>query len=401
MIKTLPNGIVDFEKIEEGDDARLAHKITPSDVQTFASLTGDFNALHMDEGFARKTSFGKPVVHGMLSASFVSTLIGTLLPGNGALWMSQSLEFLQPVFVGDTLHVYGRVRKKSPGTRMLVLDIEISNQHRQKIVTGESKVKILEIVEEKAMKDENEKVALVIGGSRGIGAAVAKRLALGGYQVVVNYVISAEDASRVVSEIETSNGIAKAMQADVSNQLEVERLSAQIKTTLGRVNALVFCAAPESALLPFEKLSWEDIQVQLDVQVKGAYNCARAFLPQMVEAGSGSMVFVGSIAADGIPPANQSDYVLAKSALIALARSLAVEYGPKGIRVNVVSPGMTRTERIAKLPEKARLLAKAAAPLRRLAEPQEIAETVAFLVSPAASHITGETIRVAGGMVMQ
>lgn len=121
----------------------------------------------------------------------------------------------------------------------------------------------------------------------------------------------------------------------------------------------------------------------------------------MVEQKGGVLIFVGSIAADGVPPLHQVDYVIAKSALSAMARSLAVEYGPKSIRVNVVSPGMTLTERTSHLPEKARLLTKATTPLRRLAEPEDVANTISFLLSPAAEYITGETIRVAGGSVMQ
>src|SRR5206468_11500179 len=118
----------------------------------------------------------------------------------------------------------------------------------------------------------------------------------------------------------------------------------------------------------------------------------------MLQSEGGSIVFLGSIVADGTPPAQQLGYTVAKAGLSALARSLAVELGPKGIRVNVVSPGMTRTSMIETLPEKARMLAKAQAPLRQLADPLDIAQSVVFLLSPAASHITGETIRVCGGI---
>ncbi|MCX6008161.1 MAG: SDR family oxidoreductase, partial [Chloroflexi bacterium] len=152
--------------------------------------------------------------------------------------------------------------------------------------------------------------------------------------------------------------------------------------------------------MPFDDLEWESIQEQLDVQVKGAFNCARVALPRMLEAQSGTLVLIGSIYADNVPPTHQMRYVVAKSALAALARCLAVEYGPKGIRINVVAPGMTQTDMIAHLPDKVKMLTRMQTPLRRLAEPVDIANVVAFLLSSAARHLTGETIRVCGGAVM-
>ena len=120
----------------------------------------------------------------------------------------------------------------------------------------------------------------------------------------------------------------------------------------------------------------------------------------MIHEKSGVFVFLGSIFVDGTPPVQQSAYVVAKAALTALARSLAVEYGPKGIRVNTVSPGLTHTEMISNIPDKVKMLAKMNTPLRRLADPNDIASVITFLLSPAARHITGENLRVCGGLVM-
>jgi 3-oxoacyl-[acyl-carrier protein] reductase len=191
-----------------------------------------------------------------------------------------------------------------------------------------------------------------------------------------------------------------ALRADVADPEQVEALVAAAVEALGPVGALVHCASPPSALRRFGELEWDAFQRQLDTQVRGAYNCARAVLPAMAEAGGGGLVFLGSVAADGAPPAQQSEYVVAKAALTALARSLAVEYGPRGVRVNVVAPGMTRTDMIAHVPDKAKLLTQMQTPLRRLAEPGDVAGAVAFLLGPSAAHVTGETLRVAGGAVM-
>ena len=101
-----------FESINIGDKAELTHKITKSDVEKFVDLTGDDNKIHVDKEYASKTTFKKPVAHGMLGASFISTIIGTKLPGDGALWFAQNIEFLQPVRIGDEITVKAEVIKK-------------------------------------------------------------------------------------------------------------------------------------------------------------------------------------------------------------------------------------------------------------------------------------------------
>ncbi len=130
----------DFESIQPGDTAKLSHTVTAKDVETFAGLTGDDNPLHMDEQYAAKTRFKHRVVHGMLTASFLSTIIGTLLPGRGALYLSQELNFKKPVFINDIIDARVTVIQKITVTRMLVLETTISNQHAQVVITGKAKV---------------------------------------------------------------------------------------------------------------------------------------------------------------------------------------------------------------------------------------------------------------------
>jgi 3-oxoacyl-[acyl-carrier protein] reductase len=396
-----PIRALDFNQIQVNDEMELSHHLTQADIDIFASLTGDFNPLHMDETFARKTPFRKPVVHGMLSAAFISTMIGMLLPGSGSLWTAQTLEFLTPAFVNDTIKVIARVKQKSIATRSLVLQITITNQNGLKLVSGESTLKQLEIQKEQnPMSEEASMIIMVTGSGGGIGAAIAKKLAMQGHAVILTDWRLAEE-EQVLKDITEKGGRAVALQADISNTQQVEQLFSSVKENFGPVQALVHCASPRNTLHPFEELSWEAVQQHLDVQVKGAFNCAQAALPDMLAAQAGAMIFIGSIAADGVPPTQQADYVLSKAALTALARCLAAEYGPKGIRINVVAPGMTQTDMIAHIPEKARILTRMQTPLRCLAEPNDIASVVTFLLSSGARHITGETIRVNGGAGMQ
>jgi 3-oxoacyl-[acyl-carrier protein] reductase len=391
----------DFESIKVGDSAEIEHIILQTEVDAFAALSGDFNPLHVDASFAKTTSFKKPVVHGMLSASFISTMIGMKLPGRGALWSSQTLEFLRPVYVGDRLQIQAIVKQKSGATRTLVLETNVKNQRGESVVTGTARVKVLEpSVKELTTMSSDSRVILVTGASGGIGSAVATKLAAAGHRIVVNYYKSEARAAELVQSLSARGHEALAVRCDVADGTAVDRMFREVEAGLGAVQDIVHCAAPLPEPKAFDALSWGDFQAQLDAQVKGAINCAHAGLPHMIEAGAGSIVLIGSIYSDGVPPVQQSAYVVAKAALSALARTLAVEYGPKGIRVNTVSPGMTQTEMIATVPEKAKLLAKMQAPLRRLAYAEDVADTVAFLLGSGARHISGETIRVCGGAVM-
>jgi 3-oxoacyl-[acyl-carrier protein] reductase len=393
--------MVDFDAIQVGDETELSHLLTKEDVQLFASLTGDFNPLHTDEEFAKKTLFQKPVVHGMLSASFISTMIGMFLPGGGALWMSQTLEFINPAHVGDIIRVVAGVKQKSLATRVLVLQVVVTNQLGKELIRGQSTVKVLEVKNEEKSMDHNVKGAVLItGGSRGIGAATAHKLAADGFPVVINYLSAEEGAQRVVNQIIQEGGRAIALKADVASLEQVKKLFISAEETFGPIQSVVHCAAPGNVPQPFNKLDWDAFQSQIDIHLKGAFNCAKCALPKMVEAKFGSMVFIGTVYTEGVPPVQQARYVVAKAALTSLARCLAAEYGPMNIRVNVVAPGMTQTEMIADLPDKVKMLTKMQTPLRRLAEPEDIAHTIAFLLNPASRHITGQTIAVCGGAVM-
>ena len=410
---------LNFSDIQVGHQVDFSHAVNQQDVDTFAALTGDFNPIHTDPEFARTTAFGKPIVHGMLTSSFISTMIGMLLPGRGALWSDQTLQFTRPVFVGDTITVAAEVAQVSVATRTMILDIKITNQNDHLVVVGRSTVQLMEGVtseEAAAEKRKQEKkaatkatkkqpardggVVLVTGASGGIGAACVKSLAAEGRAVAVNFHTNRTTAEALVSDIAANGGRGIAVEADVSQHDQVEAMFNDIESRLGAVGGLVHTAAPEPEPRAFADTGWPTFEQTLSTQVGGAYHCVSRALPGMLSGNGGSIVLIGSIYGDSAPPAQQSAYVTAKSALSGLARALAVELGPKGIRVNVVAPGMTQTAMIANLPKKAKALAEMNTPLRRLADPQDVADAVAFLIGDQARHITGETLHVSGGVTM-
>ena len=192
-----------FEKINIGDTAEIIHTITQDDIKKFVDLSGDDNRLHVDKEFASKTSFKKPVAHGMIGASFISTIIGTKIPGDGALWYAQNLEFLLPVRVGDKLSVVATVLKKVDRQNSIELQTDIFNQHKQKVTTGIAKVKILEDeTQEEIESIQIEKVALVIGSTGGIGSETARTLAKDGFELILHYNSNKLKAEQLKIELE-------------------------------------------------------------------------------------------------------------------------------------------------------------------------------------------------------
>lgn len=385
-----------------GDFAKIEHVITEDDVNKFAALTGDNNPLHVNKSFAKKTVFKDTVAHGMLGASFVSTLIGKHIPGNGALWVSQHFDFLLPVRVGDTLIIHAKIIEKHESQNILVLETEIMNQHKQTVVKGSAKVKCLQIENQVESSDDkqNEKVVIITGASRGIGATTAEYLASKGYRVVINYSKDYTGAEAVLAAILAKGGEAITYQADVRNSEAVNEMVDKTIETYGTVSGLVYGATSKIIAADFHALEWKDMEDHLNVQFRGAFNCTQRVLKEFMKRKHGSVVFIGSLAADVAPMLKVTSYATAKAALHSLAKSLALEYGPMGLRFNIVSPGMTETGLIADIPEKTRLLTKMQIPLRRLAKPNDIAGAIEFLLSSKAEHITGETLRIYGGQLM-
>ena len=392
----------DFNKIKLGDSASVVKRITEDDIRKFVEITGDNNPLHVDKKFAKTTPFKDIVVHGMLGASFISTVIGTKLPGSGALWVAQSLEFLLPVRLGDELTVTCTVIKKHDNQRLLELDTEIVNQDKQIVLRGHGTVKVLQ---QALPKNEHEngvlqKVAIVTGGAGGIGAAISKRLAADGFSVIINYHTNAQGADDLCSEISKEGGSALAVQADVSTIEGAEKMVHEAIQHFGGVGVVVNNASPRVGPRSFEDMDWQDFQKHIDVQIKGAVLLCKEALPYMVERGQGRIINIVSQEIEGTPTPKWSAYALGKSGVASISRYLAAEYGPKGICVNCVSPGMTDSKMLGDIPEKTQLMTARQTPLRKLAKTDDIAGAVAFLASDDAGHITGQNLNVNGGKVM-
>jgi 3-oxoacyl-[acyl-carrier protein] reductase len=242
------------------------------------------------------------------------------------------------------------------------------------------------------------KVALVTGGSRGIGRATAEVLAELGAHVVLTYVGNETAAAEAVAAIEQSSGKAEALRLDTSDSEACERSIAEVAKRLGRLDVLV-CNAGISIDALVLRLKDEDFERVLSVNLKGAVACARAAIKVMMRAKAGRIVFVSSVVGEMGNP-GQTAYAASKAALLGVTKSLAREYASRGITVNAVTPGYVDTDMTSGLTPDVREKMLLGVPLGRTATVREVAAAVAYLASDEASYVTGHALRVNGGMYM-
>lgn len=244
----------------------------------------------------------------------------------------------------------------------------------------------------------NGKVAVVTGASRGIGRAVAFKLASEGAAVVINYNGSKDRAEEVKKEIETAGGKAEIKQCNVSDYAACEAMFKEIIAEFGSVDILVNNAGiTRDGLLM--KMSEEDFDAVLDTNLKGTFNCIRFVARQMIKQRGGRIINMSSVSGV-LGNAGQANYSASKAGVIGLTKSAARELASRGITVNAVAPGFINTEMTEVLSDKVKEGAVAQIPLGRFGETEDIANAVAFLASDAARYITGQVLNVDGGMAM-
>lgn len=246
-----------------------------------------------------------------------------------------------------------------------------------------------------------DKILIVTGGGRGIGAATCRLAGRNGFAVAVNYQRDEAAASSVVADIEAAGGRAVAIKADVACEDEVERLFAETDARLGRVTHLVNNAGITGRSQRLDQVDTATLKAVFDLNILGSFLCARAAVKRMstLHGGAGgAIVNVSSAAATLGSPGEYVWYAASKGAVDAMTYGLAKEVAREGIRVNAVAPGMILTEIHAASGDPGRIdRIVPNVPLGRIGTPEEIAETILFLLSDAASYVTGAVLRVSGG----
>lgn len=241
-------------------------------------------------------------------------------------------------------------------------------------------------------------VALVTGASRGIGTAIARRLAKDGYRVMINYSSNESRARDVKQQIEAEGGLAEICGFDVSNSTQVDEKFGWIAENFGPVAVLVNNAGItiDGLLL---RLKDEDLDKTLDIDLKGAIYCTRAAAKQMMRARTGSIIQISSVIGE-MGNAGQAAYAAAKAGLIGFSKSVAKEMASRQIRVNVITPGFIETEMTGALTEAQKEAILRSVPLGYIGSTDDVSSLVSFLASPGSRYVTGQIIGVNGGLYM-
>lgn len=242
------------------------------------------------------------------------------------------------------------------------------------------------------------KIAVVTGASRGIGKAIAKKLAAQGASVVINYNGSADKAEEVKAEIESAGGKAMVMQCNVADFSACEQFIKEIVDTFGRIDILVNNAGITRDGLMM-RMSEEDFADVIDTNLKGTFHCIRFASRQMMKQRSGRIINMSSVV--GVAGnAGQVNYSASKAGVIGMTKSAAKELASRGITVNAIAPGFIETDMTNALSDKVKVATLAQIPLARLGQGEDIAAAAAFLASDEAAYITGQVLHVDGGMCM-
>ena len=242
-----------------------------------------------------------------------------------------------------------------------------------------------------------DKVALVTGAAQGIGRAVALILARNGADVVISD-INLEKAEETAKEIEAIGSKAMAVRVNVANPGDVAGMVDAVVARFGRIDILVNNAgiARDKLILRMTEEDWDAV---LDINLKGTFNCTKAVVKQMSKQRSGKIVNIASVSGEMGNP-GQANYSASKAGVIGLTKTIAREFAQRGINVNAIAPGYIQTPMTEALPEKAKEELKRMIPVERLGQPEDVAEAVLFLVSESSSYITGHVLNVNGGIYM-
>ncbi len=244
------------------------------------------------------------------------------------------------------------------------------------------------------------KIALVTGASRGIGAAAAIRLAQGGAAVVINYHQNQSAAEQVLEQVRAKGGRGITFQADVTRGEDIDRMVQAAERELGAIDILVNNAYFPFQVGPLYELAWSDFHRAIEHEVSAFFHSAKACLPNMKEKKSGRIIAVSSRLAQQ-PLPKMGGYAAAKSALESMAQTMAIELGPLGITVNVVTPAFTLTDASMIMPEAYKERVKETRPLKKHLYPEDVAGAIAFLAGDEAAMLTGSHILVTGGSHLQ
>ncbi len=396
-----------LEQISKGDQENFRFLVSPQHaLALYKIIQKRIGAPHLSDASHWQTRCD---TSNLLSTSLFSTFAGLVMPGKYASFLNFDVTFNKNIQWNTRYTFSGTVKFKSPLTSILVENISICETENRMTSNASGKIQVkvndlsyqmpsIEFLRENEMDLKlKDKVVLITGASRGIGETTAKLFSLHGSKVIVNYNKNKESAQKVVDEIISGGGEACAIQADVSDHWQVKEMVSSAYGKYGMIHILINNAHHDARPGPFLELTWDDFQKDVDVTIKGAVHCCQEVLPLMIKHKFGKIINISTIAVDNPLPGN-TKYVTAKSALVGLTRSLAVEYAPYNITVNIVEPGFVETDLTQYVPKMFLQDIKNSNPMQRNASPGDVAKAIVTMASSLASYTTGQKFIVSGGV---
>jgi len=380
-----------------GESESITHHFTERDIQLFQSLTGDNNPLHMDEDYASKTSAKGRVVHGMLAASYISTLIGVKIPGYGALWNDFKVNWRKMIRIGDSLRFEATISAINIPLETITLDIKgVGSIDNQIYLDGSAKVTIMsEKKKKKVMSNLENKVVIVTGASGMLGKKICEYLIRSGSKLIVwgrNY--------NKLNQLESNcqGSIVKKISCDFLNREEVKKISQEIHSEFNVAGIIHTAAAPLNFIESASSENTPELEKHLEVQVYGLNSLVTDFVNIESDEENRFVINILTEAVIDSPPLNMSAYVCGKMASLGLMRSYAKEHGQKGIRFNCISPGLMDTPYSNEISLRAKKIEEATNPMRKICTPEDVAQATIFLATN--NFVNGANIPVTGGQRM-
>lgn len=389
---------------EVGDRESISHKVTQGEILSFAELSGDDNPMHVDEAYVSSRGYRGLVSHGILTAALVSRVIGTRLPGRGALWTSQDLEFSGVVHPGDVITAEVEVKRVVAKDNLLILEAEVRNQSGDVVLRGQGRVHYTKTqpAPSEPQPRKAPKRALVLGASGSIGRAICAALLADGFECLAVFRDSPDALERMRQDVPADQGNKlRPLLADLTTTAGRAALLKQLGATDAHPLIVVSAASATPRNCPVESLGFESFERALAIDLLPLVELVRFLAPAMKERKFGRIVAIGSTAAVGRPDFGWAPYSTAKAALGAYIKSVALELGAAGVTANLVVPGMTATGMTASLANRFKTIAIADTPTRQLTRPEQVGEMVRYLCSPEGASISGQRLVIDGGREMQ
>lgn len=370
--------------------------ISKEKVLQFADFSGDNNPIHVSKKGSVKYGFESPVAHGGILISEISRIIGTEVPGYGALWNDMDFTFKGTVNWNDTVLIELEVLQSSIAAGMIKIGFNASKGNKT-VMAGHCRVMCLNSFRRGfAMPEAEKRTALVTGASRGLGLEILKNLLAEGYNLIS---ISRTESEELKLLTEQYKDLFTPLYFDLKNTEQLITEIENYRSKQGRINVIVHAAGPVPVKKSLNTNTYNEIEEFMELYIKCLLELVRLTVPDMKVDNYGRIITIGTSYILGTPPSSMFPYIVGKEALWGLTKSLSVEYAKYGVTANMVSPSMMITSMTSDISNMTKYAESELNPLKRLVEPEEVAKTVTFLCGDGGTFINGTNIPVTGGKI--